>query len=431
MRCSEASSALLPLVDSLPDHTAAPEADETLGLIKRHLSPGAALSGKVLGGGALEVSAEGALVGLSDGRQVIDFGSYGVTLLGHRHPSVIAAILSTLDRMPTSTRILPNGELAAFAGALSDRCGERLNRVWLGSDGSDAVEAALKLSRRATGRMRVLAVEGGFHGKTIGALALTSGPAFRSGLEPLLCGVSILSPTDPSAVAREAAHGDVAAVIFEPIQGEGGVRPLPQGVLHQWAADAHDAGAFVISDEIQVGLGRCGSFSPSLAIGLDPDAVLLGKALGGGLIPISAVVATDAFAAALVADPTWHTSTFSGHPLSCAAGRAALQALDDAAVNGAAVSSVLEAGLTRLGRDHPEVITEVRGEGLIWGIELASPGAAGAALLELATNGLLVSPCLSSNRTIRLLPPMVTEIAQVEAALQILGSAMAAVHAYI
>lgn len=406
-------------------------AELTLARVGQHISPGAALTAKVLGGGAIEARGSGATVVLSDGRRLLDFGSYGVTLLGHRHPAVLAALSDALEGMPTATRVLANPTTAAFAAELVQRCGEPLRRVWIGSDGSDVVEVALKLGRRVTERMRVLVVEGAFHGKTLGALALTTNAAFRTGLEPLLGSVSVLPRDDPEAVRRETDRGDVAALVFEPIQGEAGVRPLDPAVLQRWVVDARAAGTFVISDEIQVGLGRCGPFSSSIAAGLDPDAVLLGKALGGGLMPLSAMVATDALAAPLVADPTWHTTTFGGHPLACAAGVAALAALEETSLHGGSVGGMLGSGLEKLSCEHPDVIAEVRGTGLIWGLEFATPGAAGAALIEFAQLGLLVSPCLSSNSTIRLLPPMVASPEQIEKALEIVAATLPSLGTYI
>jgi putrescine aminotransferase len=405
--------------------------ETTLDRVERHFSPGAALSAKVLGGGAVEVAASGAVVTLSDGRELLDFGSYAVPLLGHRHPTVVAAIIDGLATMPTATRTLANPTTAAFAAELSERCGGALQRVWLGSDGADAVEVALKLARRAGGRMRVLVVEGAFHGKTLGALALTRNPRFREGLESLLGPVSELPRDEPEAVRREVATGDVAALVVEPIQGEAGVRVLDPAVLARWVADARAAGAFVISDEIQVGLRRAGPFSPSLAAGLEPDAVLFGKALGGGLMPISALVATAALAAPLIADPSWHSATFGGHPLACAAGLAALRAIEAETGNGDAIAEIVSAGLLELGAAHPGTIAEVRGAGLVWGLELASPGAAGAALIELARRGLLVSPCLSSTSTLRLLPPMVTSPEQAADALAILAETLPELEPYV
>jgi len=411
-------------------NTAGADALLTFQRIQDHLSPGAALSAKILGGGQVEVSSDGVKIVLSDGQEVLDFGSYGVTLLGHRHPLVVAAVVDALAGAPTASRVLANPVTAAFATALVNECGSPMQRVWLGCSGSEVVEAGLKVARRLTGRERVLAVDGAFHGKTLGALALNGNAAFRRGLDTLLGPTTRVPRTDPGAVEREAAHGDVAALIFEPIQGEAGVRPLDPAVLRQWVNDAHAAGVLVISDEVQVGLGRCGPFSPALFSDLEPDAVLFGKALGGGIMPLSALVATDEFAEPLVSDPTWHTSTFGGHPLSCSAGCSALAALKLHAGNVSALAQRLEDGLERLARAHSGVILEVRGRGLIWGVEFANAGIAGAALIELAQRGLVVSPCLSANTTIRLMPPMVATLADVDRALEIVEAAMPSVSEY-
>jgi putrescine aminotransferase len=405
--------------------TAAPRSDAAVfEAIRHHVSGGLALAFKLAGHGAVEAEADGAVVRLSDGRDVLDFGSYAVTLLGHRPSAVVAAVAEQLQRMPTSTRTLANPAVAAFAGELARRCGEPLDRVWIGTDGSDAVEVAVKLARRRADRLCVLAVEGAFHGKTLGALALTANRAFRTGLESLLGHVTHIAPTDRDAVHREVRSGDVAALVIEPIQGEGGVRPLDPAVLRRWSGAAHAAGAFVISDEIQCGLRRCGPVSLAIELGLEPDAVLFGKALGGGVLPLSAMVATADLHAPLASDPTWHSATFGGHPLSCAAGHAALAMIDALAERAVDVSAALAGGLERLALAHVGVVTDVRGAGLMWGLELATPGTAGAVLVELARRGVLVSPCLSAPRTLRLLPPMVTSDEQLERALDALAGAL-------
>ncbi len=398
--------------------------------MRRHIALGTTLTAVISGQNAVEIEALGATVRLSDGREMLDFGSYGVTLLGHRHPAVTTAVAHQLERMPTATRVLGNPLVARFAATLVERTGGRLQRVWLGSDGADVVELAIKLARRKSGRMRILAVQQAFHGKTMGALALTANPDFRRGLEPLLGNVTHLDPTDPDAAGRELAAGDVAALIFEPIQGEAGARVLDREVLARWADDARAAGAYIISDEIQAGLRRCGPFSPALAAGLEPDALLFGKALAGGVLPLSALVASDALHEPLYADPMWHTSTFGGHPLACAAGLAALDAIEAAAADAAVISERLEEGLRALVRDWPSAITAVHGAGLLWGLECANAPIAGALLTELALLGLLVSPCLSAPETVRLLPPMVTTAAQLDQALAILAEAIVAAATY-
>jgi putrescine aminotransferase len=407
------------------------DATEVFETLHRHVASGNVLAAKMAGQGAVEQEASGALVHLSDGRDAIDFGSYAVTLLGHRHPGVVAAVADQLGRMTSTTRLLANPVTAGLMADLARRFEPRLQRVWLGSDGADAVEVAVKLARRRTGRLRVLALEGAFHGKTLGALALTSNPIFHEGLEPLLAHVTRIDPGDPEAVAREAERGDVAALVAEPIRAEGGVQPVPRAVLSRWADDARAAGAFVICDEIQVGLRRCGATSLALEAGIDPDAVLLGKPLGGGVMPLSAMVCSDDLYAPLVEDPTWHSQTFSGHPLSCAAGRAALRAIDELAPSGERVSRRIEAGLRGLAAEHPELITDVRGQGLLWGVEFANAAAAGSVLIDMAMRGVLISPCLSAPRTIRLLPPMVATDEQVDAVVGFLSEVVEEAATYV
>jgi putrescine aminotransferase len=408
------------------------EAAAVFETLHRHVASGVVLTAKVTGQGAVEADASGAVVRLSDGREAIDFGSYGVSLLGHRHPRVIAAVTAQLGRMTSTTRTLANPVTVAFMSELADRLGGRLHRVWLGSDGADAVELALKLARRRTGRMRVLAVEGAFHGKTLGALALTTNKLFRSGLEPLLADhVAHLDPADPDAVASAAAAGDAAALIFEPIRGEGGVRPLADEVACRWAWDARAAGAFVISDEIQVGLRRCGAMSLAAQARIDPDAVLLGKALGGGVLPLSALVCCEEMYAPLMDDPTWHSQTFSGHPLSAAAGRATLAVIDELATSCESLAGQIETGLRSLAMQHPGLITDVRGAGLLWGVEFANPAAAGSVMTDMAMRGVLISPCLSAPSTIRLLPPMVASREQVDTVLDCLAEVSCEAATYV
>lgn len=405
--------------------------DTPLDVLRRHVSPGMALGAKLTGTGAVEESADGATVRLSDGRELIDFGSYGVTLLGHRHPAVVEAVAAQLDRMPATSRVLANPATTALVARLVDALGAPLERVWLGSDGADAIEVALKLARKRTGRLRVLAVERGFHGKTLGALSLTWNPPFRLGLEPLLGHVTHVDPSDPEAVARECAKGDVAAIVFEPIQGEAGVRPLATEVLRRWCADAHAAGAYAIADEIQTGMRRCGPLSLARAAELDVDAVLLGKALGGGVLPVAALVATPELHEPLAADPTFHSATFGGHPLGCAAAVAALDAVDELADHAAFVGERVGLGLRAIAAAHPRAVTAVRGCGLLWGIEVAAAGVAGNMLIELAQNGLIVSPCLSAPRAIRLLPPMVATADEVDRALEAFDAALAVSDEYV
>ncbi|MFJ1648121.1 aspartate aminotransferase family protein [Streptomyces sp. NPDC088258] len=402
------------------------DADLTFDRIRRHLSAKLALAGSFAGNGAVEASADGCRVRLSDGRSVLDFGSYAVTLLGHRHPAVVAAVRRQLDTMPTSTRSLGNPVAAEAAARLADYFGNTLPKVHFGLNGADAVEVAVKLARLASGRDRVVAVRGGFHGKSLGALALTHHPLYRTGLRGCSVDVVHVAPDDPGAVRAEVASADVAALVFEPVQGENGARCLPPDVLRQWCADAARHGTFVIADEIQCGLRRCGERSVALAEGLPVDAVLVGKPLGGGVVPLSAVVCSEELYAPLDADPFLHSATFGGHPLSCGALPAALTAIEELAPRGAELARLLGRILDDLHHRYPRLIRAVGGRGLLRGIDLDTPRTAGLVVMELAAAGLLVSPCLSRPTTVRLLPPLTSTETDLAEAAHILDSAMAA-----
>lgn len=414
--------------DAAGDRDAAKEAFRR---VQRHFSPAVALAGKFAGQGAVESAASGCEIVLSDGRAMLDFGSYAVTLLGHRHPAVTAAVRRQLDAMPVSSRTLVNPVAADAAERLVAHLGGRLRRVYFGVNGSDAVEVSIKLARLASGRPRVLAVRGAFHGKSLGALALTHHERFRAGLEPVLPHVTHLDPADPEAVARACAAGDVAAVVFEPIQGENGVVPLDPAVLARWCDDAHAHGAFAIADEIQAGLRRAGEPSLALHAGLPVDAVLLGKPLGGGVVPLSAAVCSDELYRPLLDDPFRHSATFAGQPLCTAAVPAALAAVDELADHGVTISGWMRAGLDELCRAHPDVVTGTRGRGLLWGVDFASPELSGEVQIGLAQRGLLVSPCLSRPETLRLLPPLVATRADVDRAFDALSAAVGAAAAEV
>ncbi|GHJ16145.1 aspartate aminotransferase family protein [Micromonospora sp. AKA38] len=401
-----------------------PVAADTFGAVRRHLTPAAALTGKVIGQGAVEESAAGCRVRTSDGRSLLDFGSYGVALLGHRNPAVLAAVIRQLDQLPVSTRTLANPVTAAAATRLGTYLGAGLTRVYLGANGSDAVEAALKLARLATGRPTVLAVRGGYHGKTLGALSATSTPLFREGLHALLGHVEHLDVADTAALRVRLRAEDVAAVIFEPIQGEGGVVPLDRDALAEWCDAAHDAGAFAISDEIQCGLRRCLAPSVAVADELPVDAVLFGKGLGGGVVPVSAVVCTDDLYRPLLADPYKHTATFSAYPLGCAALVAALDEVERLAGHAGDLAERLAGHLADLRGRHPDAVSQVRGRGLLWAIEFATPHLGGEVLVNLAQEGLLVSPCLGRPECLRLMPPLVAGLDDIDTAHHLISAAL-------
>jgi putrescine aminotransferase len=389
---------------------------EILAASRNHLNRRVAGMQKLMGANAHAVSAAGAEVLLSDGRRVIDLGTWASSILGHCPPAVVAAVTEQCGTLPAAVRGLASQPAPLLARRLVELASpSRLTRVWLGANGADVTEAALKLARVTTGRLKVLAVRGGFHGRTLGALAVSDADRYSADLQPLLPEVVKIDP-EPTAVARHVAAGDVAAVIFEIIQGGRGVVPLPVEVLDGWIRAAHEAGALVIVDEIQTGLWRCGSFSLSLALGLDPDAVLLGKTLGGGVMPLSALLCTQPMAAALEENPFLHSQTFSGHPLACAAGLAALAAIPAAAAaNTDRVAMWLGSLRERLAR-HGDLISRVDVYGLMMGIEFRSPGLADQFVIAAARAGVLLAPSDGDRSVIRVLPALVMSTAQMSLA---------------
>jgi putrescine aminotransferase len=230
-----------------------------------------------------------------------------------------------------------------------------------------------------------------------------------------------VDPSDPAAVATVVEEQSVAALLIEPVQGENGVITLDPAIVRRWCEDARAAGAFVISDEIQAGLRRCGPRSVAVTDGLAVDAVLIGKPLGGGVLPVSAMLAREVMYEPLIADPFRHSATFSGYPLAAAAVPAALDAIERHAANGVLVAASMERILHELHSRRPDVIRAVRGRGLLWGVDFHDPATAGEVQFELAARGVVVSPCLGRPETLRLLPPLVCTQEDVNFAGQVLS----------
>ena len=348
-----------------------------------------------------------------------------VNCLGHAHPAVVAAVteqLSTLGHVSNIFTSPAQIRLAEeLAGIVFPSCAPQETRVFLANSGTEANEAAFKIARRhgGTARPRVLALEQAFHGRTMGALALTHKAAYREPFEPLPGGVEFVPAGDVQALA--AAMGpDVAALIIEPIQGEAGVRELPEGYIAQARELTRAAGALLIIDEVQTGMGRCGAWMAHhlLAPGVVPDVVTLAKGLGGG-IPIGAVVASGAAASLL--QPGQHGTTFGGNPVACAA---ALAVIDTIRSQGL-LERVRELGEQWAGQlSALEGVTQVRGRGLLRGVGLAEEvGPASEVAAELLEAGFIVNA--PRPHTLRLAPPFVLSDEQAGAFTAQLGRILA------
>jgi len=391
------------------DTQPAPDRAHIARLYREHLSAGRAVLGTVLGG-MLETASDGAWVYTEDGRRYLDFGGYGVFILGHRHPAVTAAVHRQVDTHPLAGRVFLEPVAARAAQALAGRTPDGLDHVHFVNSGAEATEAGLKLAR-AHGHTALVSTAGGYHGKTLGALSATANPKYQQPFLPLLPDSSVLPYGDTDALAaRLAALGEQACVIVEPVQGEGGVRIPPPGYLAEAGRLCRTYGAFLIVDEIQTGLGRLGSWWGMDAEDVHPDVLLVGKGLSGGVVPVAAMVATAAAYRPFSRDPYLHTSTFAASPIACAAAWAAVEALDREGVieRAAALGDRLLAGVRNACTPYTGgLVREVRGRGLLIGLEFAEEQTVGELILELVGRGILVNHSLNDSRVLRLTPPAI------------------------
>ena len=360
------------------------------------------------------VRGEGCRVWDDEGRAYLDFGAgIAVVGLGHRHPAVTEATHAQLDRLWHASNLYWTEPMLRLAGLLSERLGG--GQAFFCNSGAEANEAALKVARKATGRSRIVALEGGFHGRTYGALSATGQPGKWEGFGPLVPGFSFARPNDVESLeAAVAPGGELAAILLEPVLGEGGVLPLEEGFVRAAAEIAREVGALLCVDEVQAGLGRTGTFFAYEQLGIEPDLVTLAKGLGNGL-PIGALLVREGIADAI--GPGDHGSTFGGNPVASAAACAVVEAIDDALLaNVAARGAELSAGLEKL-----PGVREVRGRGLLLAGLLdrdASP-----VVDECRARGLLV--LTAGPDVLRLLPPLVVSEAEVAEALVVLREVLA------
>ena len=360
---------------------------EELALNDRYLNPQVGRILRTLGFEKTWVGGEGAHLIDADGERYLDlFGGYGVFAIGRNHPEAIAAVEQVLQartaNMPQLGVTLLSGVLAEQLLARAGRAGcTNLAAMVPANTGTEAVEAAIKVARAATGRPRVLYAEHAFHGLTLGSLSLNGGVEFREGFGPLLPGCDAVAFGDADALERELARGDVAAFIVEPVQGKG-VNLPPPDYLPAAQRLCRAAGSLFVCDEVQTGIGRTGRFLALEHWGLQPDMVCLAKALSGGLVPIGALLVSRA-AFDRVFDgmerAVRHGSTFGGNDLAAAAGLATLRVLDsEGLIERARRMGELLLELTRPLAQRFEVVTDVRGLGLMWAIEFGPPAGASA-----------------------------------------------------
>jgi 4-aminobutyrate aminotransferase len=386
------------------------------------------------------------------GKGYLDFANgIAVTALGHRHPRVTAAIHAQVDRLIGPTGAIGYAEpVVRLAALLADTLPDPIDSLMFLNSGSEAIDGALKLARRVTGRPGIVAFRGGFHGRTFGATSVTTSSLnYRTGYEPLLPGVHVAPypaafpdfDGDEEAASAAALAGlrsifetliapsQVASVIIEPVRGEGGYNPAPAAFLRGLRAICDEHGILFIADEVQTGFARTGRMWGFEHAGMTPDVVVLAKAIANGL-PLSAIATSRALM------DRWgksaHGSTYGGNPVACAAGIAVLETITDERLveNAAARGLELRAGLDRIAAEEPR-IGDVRGPGLMVGVEFVDPDSgapdgatAKAAIAKAAELGLLVLTCGTSGQVIRWIPPIDVTAAEISEAVEIFAETL-------
>ncbi len=365
--------------------------------------------------------AEGPFLYLDDGRRMIDLISgIAVSSLGHRHPRVVEAVKQQVDR---HLHVMVYGEFvqrpqAAFAALLAEQLPPALQVAYFTMSGTEANEGALKLAKKYTGRSKFVAFERSYHGDTHGSLSVTGRRVYQDPFRPLLPGVTFLPFGDVDAL--EAIDDETAAVITEPIQGEGGIRVPSDAWMQALRRRCDETGALLVFDEIQTGFGRTGTLFAFEGFGVVPDVMTVAKAMGGGM-PLGAFISRPEVMDVLRRDPPLsHVTTFGGHPVSCAAAFAALRVL---------LEENLPARAHEVGRrvrerlDHP-LIREVRGRGAMLGMELTSRDATQHVVERCLDDGVLLGWTLHSNTLVRIAPPLNIPFDVLDAALDVMLAAL-------
>jgi ornithine--oxo-acid transaminase len=363
---------------------------------------------------------EGVWVWDVDGNRYLDcLSAYSALNQGHRHPRIIAALTAQAERLTLTSRAFRNDQLGPFYKELSDLSGYQMALPM--NSGAEAVETALKLARKwghtvkgiPDGQAEIITVTGNFHGRTISIISFSSEPAYRAGFGPFTPGFVSVPFGDAEAIAR-AITPNTAAVLVEPIQGEAGVIVPPAGYLAAVAEACRRNQVLLMADEIQTGLGRTGKLFASEHEGVRPDVMILGKALGGGVLPVSAVLADRDVLG--VFQPGEHGSTFGGNPLAAAVGRAALRVIVDEklAENSARLGEYFQERLAEVPSPH---VREVRGKGLFIGVELKREAGGARRFCEaLQARGILAKE--THEHVIRFAPPLVIDQPTIDWALE-------------
>jgi acetylornithine/succinyldiaminopimelate/putrescine aminotransferase len=396
-----------------------------------YLNPQKVRAMRTAGLDLVEGERSGAWVWDVDGRRFLDcFTSAGSFNVGRRHPKVVAAAKEALDHLDHGNFLLCSAQKARLAERLAELSPGNLTCTTFGTGGGEAVDFALKLARGATGRPRVVSTVNGYHGHTGFALSAGGRDAFREPFEPLIPEFVFVPFGDADAL-RDAVDERTAAVILEPIQGEGGIVVPPDGYLTAAREACDGVGAKLIFDEIQTGMGRTGRWFASQHEGVVPDVMTVAKSLGGSLAAISATIYTEEMREFLIPHPFIHLSTFGGSDLACAIALATLEVIEEEGLveNAAAMGVRLLAGLAELAARHPDMIGETRGRGLMTGVKYREDSHGPRMSYQLSQRGVLAIYSGNEPSVMRLMPSLIVGPDEIDLLLTALDESINAVRA--
>lgn len=401
--------------------------DEIIAKYQEYVNPGLTALMRFAGFSDVEVYAEGCILKTSSGEEYLDcLGGYGVFALGHRHPKVVEAVHRQLDEIPLSSRTFFNAPLANLAESLARITPGNLQYSFFSNSGTEAVEAAIKIARAASGKPNFICTTGGFHGKSMGSLSATGREVFRKPFNPLVPGFVHVQFNDAAAV-KEAIDENTAAVLVEPIQGEGGINLPSDNYLPELKRICEDTGVYLILDEVQTGMGRTGSLFACEQWKVTPDIMTLAKALGGGVMPIGATIATkEIWDKAFGENPLVHTSTFGGNQLACSAALAAIRTIEEEGLlhNANIQGAKLLEGLRQVRTRFPKALKEARGLGLMIGVEFEIEDVAELSINGMSRRGIIAAYTLNNPKVIRFEPPLILTTEQTEKIINVFGESV-------
>lgn len=400
--------------------------EETIDSFREHVNPGFLEYRKTVTldnqFAAIEWSDSGSCFKDVNGKEYIDcLGGFGIFNVGHRHPKVIETVQNQLKRQALHTQDLLDPLRAMLAKILADITPGDLKYSFFTNSGTESVEAALKLAKMQSDKTTFISTTRAFHGKSLGSLSSTAKGVFRKPFLPLIPGFRHVPFGDIDMMRKTfevcALVGeDVAAVILEPIQGEGGVILPPDNYLKEVRALCDQYEALLIFDEVQTGMGRTGKMFAAELYDVVPDILCLAKAFGGGVMPAGAVIANEKTFSVLFDNPFMHTTTFGGNPLACAAAIATINVLieEDLPARAAEVGEYFLKGIKEVTKAHSDKVLEVRGQGLLIGVEFHEDETGYAFSKGMFDEGVLVAGTLINSKTIRIEPPLTISIEEVD-----------------